>query len=183
MVFWQTSPFWISIVAFFWMREAIIPLEIISMLFCFSMVVLIATQQTKTSEGEGTISDEEASEIRDNIAGLGCALFAAFVMAFCAVSSRMLKDSPTPIIIFYHTIGGFVMTSIFVLIECLVTGEGTRMTEYTGRQWAIAFAASACDMCALFSVTLAYQRDSSGFVALISYMNIVYAYICDQIFF
>ena len=32
-------------------------------------------------------------------------------------------------------------------------------------------------------MTLAYQSDSSGFVSLISYMNIFYAYICDQAFF
>ena len=175
-------PFWITIVAFFWMREAIIPLEIISMLVCYSMVVLIALQQKKNTDEEGIISEEEASEVRDNIAGLGCALVAAFIMGFCAVSSRMLKDTPTPIIIFYHTIGGFVMTGLFVLIESLVNGN-LRMTEYTSRQWLIALAASACETCALFTVTLAYQRDSSGFVALISYMNIVYAYICDQIFF
>ena len=32
-------------------------------------------------------------------------------------------------------------------------------------------------------MTMAYQSDSSGFVSLVSYMNIFYAYVCDQVFF
>ena len=43
MVFWQTNPFWISIVAFCLLREPIIPLELISMFICFAAVVVIAT--------------------------------------------------------------------------------------------------------------------------------------------
>ena len=74
------------------------------------------------------------------------------------------------------------MTAIFLIIEAIING-GTRLTEYTARQYGIAVAASLCETLALCTVTMAYQKDSSGFVALISYMNIVYAYICDQIFF
>lgn len=44
MVFWQTSPFWISIVAFCLLSEPIIPLELIAMVVCFGAVVVIAMQ-------------------------------------------------------------------------------------------------------------------------------------------
>ena len=47
----------------------------------------------------------------------------------------------------------------------------------------MAFFASWFDVGALCFGTIAYQKDSSGFVALISFMNIVYAYICDQVLF
>ena len=30
---------------------------------------------------------------------------------------------------------------------------------------------------------MGYQSDESGFVSLLSYLNIVYAYICDTLFF
>lgn len=30
---------------------------------------------------------------------------------------------------------------------------------------------------------MAYQSDASGFVSLLSYLNIVYAYVCDTLFF
>ena len=42
MVFWQTNPFWISIVAFFLLKEQIVRLEIIGMMICFTAVVVIA---------------------------------------------------------------------------------------------------------------------------------------------
>ena len=112
-----------------------------------------------------------------------CALVGGVAAAFCAVSSRMLKEIPLPIIVFYHTVGGLLLTGAFIGIECLITGKGSRLTEYTGKQYLICLGAAACDTIALFSDTLAFQKDSSGFVALISYMIIVYAYICDQIFF
>ena len=42
MVFWQTTPFWVSIVAFFLLREPVIPLEILGMVICFTGVIVIA---------------------------------------------------------------------------------------------------------------------------------------------
>ena len=42
MVFWQTSPFWITIVAYCWLSEPVIPLELVSMILCFTAVVVIA---------------------------------------------------------------------------------------------------------------------------------------------
>ena len=42
MVFWQTNPFWISIVAFCLLKEPLVRLEIIGMIICFAAVVVIA---------------------------------------------------------------------------------------------------------------------------------------------
>ena len=44
MVFWQTAPFWVSVVAFFILRERIFPLEILGMVICFTGVIVIALQ-------------------------------------------------------------------------------------------------------------------------------------------
>lgn len=35
----------------------------------------------------------------------------------------------------------------------------------------------------MFSLTIAFQSDSSGFVSLIGYINILYAFLCDRIIF
>lgn len=91
MIFWQTSPFWISIVAFFLLKEPIIPLELISMMVCFGAVVLIACQQAKEESGDELIDGDTQDKDSSNLIGLMIALVAAVVMGFCAVSSRMLK--------------------------------------------------------------------------------------------
>ena len=43
LVIWQTSPFWISILAYFLLNESIYRIEIVSKLICFGAVILIAT--------------------------------------------------------------------------------------------------------------------------------------------
>lgn len=44
MVFWQTSPFWTSIIAWAMLGEQIFVLELVAMVICFSAVVIIAMQ-------------------------------------------------------------------------------------------------------------------------------------------
>lgn len=55
MVCWTTAPFWISLIACGLNGEPIIPLEVLSMLVCFSMVILITTQ-AKQEEDESAAS-------------------------------------------------------------------------------------------------------------------------------
>ena len=62
-----------------------------------------------------------------------CALVAGITMAFLGVSSRMLKEHPLPIIIFYHTLGGLLATSVYIGIESAISENGSRLTNYTGR--------------------------------------------------
>ena len=131
MVFWQTSTFWISIVAFLLLKEPIIALEMLSMIICFGAVVVIATQQREENLGnelpDGDIQDSS------NMIGLICALISGVIAAFYAVSSRVLKEIPLPIVIFYYTVGGLLMTGAFIGIECAITGNGSRLTQYSGR--------------------------------------------------
>ena len=60
-------------------------------------------------------------------------LLGGVAMAFCAVSSRMLKKHPLPVIIFYHTIGGLLATCAFIGIESAISENGSRLPEYTGK--------------------------------------------------
>ena len=65
--------------------------------------------------------------------GLIIVFISAIVLAFCAVLNRVLKHHPTPVIIFYHTISGFCMAGTYILIEMAITGEGSRLPNYTTR--------------------------------------------------
>ena len=120
MVFWQTNPFWISIVAFCLLKEPLVRLEIIGMFICFGAVVMIVLQQKK--EKDVVEGDEAGGAIGDSLEnkkllGLMFGLFAGVVMAFCAVSTRYLKETPTPVLMVYHTIGGLTLTLIYLGIE------------------------------------------------------------------
>ena len=66
-------------------------------------------------------------------------------MGTLCVMSRALQSTPTGIILFYNCIFGVVVISLYVSVEILVTGEPTRMREYTSRQFMIAMAAGFFD--------------------------------------
>ena len=57
MVFWQTTPFWVSIMAWYFLGEPVYRLEIIAMVVCFSAVVVIA-MQVRNSDVDPESSDE-----------------------------------------------------------------------------------------------------------------------------
>lgn len=125
--------------------------------------------------------EESDQDKRDTLAGLLMALCAGFLMSFVAVTTRALKATPTPVVIFHYAIGGLLLTSAYILAEMCITGLPGRFGDYTSRQMGIAIGASAFDTGALLSITIGYQCDSSGFVSMLSYLNIVYAFVCDQI--
>ena len=63
MICWQTSPFWISIIARIWLKEPIVYLELLGMIICFVMVGLIAFQ---AKEDDKEALEEEEKDNKGN---------------------------------------------------------------------------------------------------------------------
>ena len=78
---------------------------------------------------------------------------------------------------------GITLAGAYILIEAAITGNGFRFTEYSGRTYGILISTLLSDSLAMFSETIAFQNDSGGFVGLLSYISIVYAYFFDQFLF
>ena len=78
MICWQTSPFWISIIARFWLKEPIIYLELLGMLICFAMVSLIAFQASKEDE-KALENEEEDSNKGHEFLGIMLVIVAAIM--------------------------------------------------------------------------------------------------------
>ena len=57
------------------------------------------------------------------------------------------------------------------------------MTEYTLEMWLIVYGAAFLDSGSMLGSTVAYQYDRAGFAGLISYVIIVYSFMCDLIVF
>ena len=85
-------------------------------------------------------------------------LLSAMGMAGADVLARALKDTPTPVLTFFHTIGGLILIAFYMLIELAVRDSNlvTRFNSYTGRQVGICFAASLLDTIALLLGTMAF---------------------------
>ena len=57
IICWQTSKFWISIIARIWLKEPINYIELLGMFICFAMVGLIAFQASE--DDEKALEEEE----------------------------------------------------------------------------------------------------------------------------
>ena len=109
-------------------------------------------------------------------------------MATCNVLNRVLKATHSSIIMFYHGITGLVFAfSGIAIIELTGKGEaaesGLTLFNYSAQVYLILTAGVLCDSIALNCYTMAFQSDGSGFVALLSYGNVLYAFLGDQIIF
>ena len=96
------------------------------------MVGTIASQSLKeeqdsVAQSENTV--EYGSQFLGLMLGLLCSVFCAIVLVF----NRALKETPAPIVVFYHTTFGIVLALIYIIVEAIVTGEGTRINDYTMR--------------------------------------------------
>ena len=129
----------------------------------------------KESEDVG----EEESEF-DLYFGILVAFTGAWTFAVCSVLNRKLKEIGYEALMVYHGLIGGGAASLFILVEGAFRG-GFRF--YTGEQYLILLVASTFDCVACNSMTIAYQRDSSGFVSLLGYAIILYGFLADLIFF
>ena len=83
MVCWQTSPFWISIIARVWLKEPIMILELIGMFICFAMVGVIASQakieEDEKAAQEGIESSEDGGAYEHKFLGIMFVIVAAIM--------------------------------------------------------------------------------------------------------
>ena len=76
-----------------------------------------------------------------------------------------------------------ILSVLAVAIEASVTEGPVRFFHYDARVYLLMIGATVFDSIAVNAVTIAFQSDSSGFVALISYVNILYAFVADVVIF
>ena len=118
---------------------------------------------------------------------LGYALIfaTAWVYAVVCILNRALKAVHHAVVLFWHGACGVTLASLAVLIEgwASADGNGIRLFHYDGRVYLMLLGASLFDCLMINSVTIAFQSDSSGFVSLISYLSILYAFAADSFIF
>jgi len=172
----QTTTFWASLTAYLVLGEKMLPLEIVGMVLCFAAVIVLAMQQRNE---EMTEEYAEANPYdRQNI-GVYLSLSGAVILAAQTVAYRALKTVRPEVSIFYNSLFGFGASALYLFGEMIVTGRETRLASYTGRQYGFVLASATFDLGVMAGNTIAYAKDRQGFVALVSYMSLVYCFLCD----
>ena len=115
--------------------------------------------------------------------GLMLAMCSSICNGFAAVLNRRLKETPAAILAIWQSFIVAFVLGVYILIEAAITGNGFRFAAYTGNMYGLAEIGAICNVACMFCYIISFQSDSSGFVALLSYLRIGYAYACDQLIF
>lgn len=96
-----------------------------------------------------------------------------------------MKNLHHALVLFWHGVFGLVLALSAVFISSWVTPEtaGISLFNYDSNVYGLMLIATLFDTLAVTATTIAFQADSSGFVALISYVNIIYGFLADRIIF
>ena len=87
-------------------------------------------------------------------AGLFSALAAAIALAFCTVVDRRFKTTEPCVLLFYHALGGLVLSAIFILLPIESGLLDSRLKRYTWRQIGISYLAATLDTVSLVCYTV-----------------------------
>ena len=88
---------------------------------------------------------------------------------------------------FWHGVLGMIIAIVAVLIEFfavdLGTGNGLHIFNMSLKCFGYMFGATLADTLTVNAMTIAFQSDSSGFVSLLTYFNVIYAFVADILIF
>jgi len=105
----------------------------------------------------------------------------SWTYAGCNVISRKLKDVHFAIVGFYHPVTGLIMFGVYFLF--LLVTQGSIFEIHSLNVYCGLVLMCVLDFVSLNSQNIAYQSDSSGFVAVIGYLITVYGFLADLLIF
>jgi len=97
------------------------------------------------------------------------------------VLNRKLKSVHFLVIQFYHAILGLIFAITFLLLEHYMLGIDWRV--HPMHVMAGLLLACVLDFICMNTQTIAFQKDSSGFVSIIGYIGVLYAFLADTFIF
>jgi drug/metabolite transporter (DMT)-like permease len=168
------SPFWTSVLAYFFNGEPIYRKEYMSMAVCFIGVIGI----TFGGRHEETqLTEPETSPLKYGLGALA-ALCASFAISGGAVTNRKLHDVNIGILISFMALLAAVSSFSFFTTRYFVTGQTFLYYENSDTYFWV-FGACMTELFNSVMAIIAYQSDSSAFVGLLSYACIIWGFLFD----
>jgi drug/metabolite transporter (DMT)-like permease len=154
-------------------REKMFMVEILGMIVCFVCVVLIST-----SGGSGDMEEQSFS-----VYGILMSLLSSLVFAVNCINNRQLKEVYFALVTFYYGVFGLVMFVLMAIGIAFWSGNSLTFFSYEPKMYLLICLGVSCDTLACNMSTIAFQSGASGFISLISYVAIVYAFLSDLFIF
>jgi len=155
--------------------------------------MLIATSKPEDIPSEQAAENQEVEERTQVVANqasafakaFGCfmVLIASWAVAVVGVQTRAIQHLNQAVIITYYSVFAFLFTSGMLMIEAIAYGEAIRIFKMSNEQLALGCLVSFVNYLQLACSTISQQNERPGFVTLIGYVGIVYAFLGDFIIF
>ena len=173
------APFWTSIMGHFINKENMLCVEVMAMVFCFLCIIGITL-------GKNTDSEPEA--ITGNVYDhMGIGIFLAFCVSLLrasqCVTNRIIKDVHFTLIMFWYNAFGAIFPFIGLTIGKIVATGPFTFYSYSSTAFMWLILGSLCDFTTCMAVFIAFQNDSSGFVSLLAYASVFWAFLSDALIF
>lgn len=111
-IIYNTTPFWVSLLAFLTLGERMRKIELIAMVFSFTLIILLF------------ISRQSALLVQSSNMWVGLALAStsAVCASISAVATRKMQQTHFSILLLHYAIFSCVLTGFILLVEGLYTG-------------------------------------------------------------
>ena len=110
-------------------------------------------------------------------------LCGAFMMSIITNSTRRLKPIPPFIILFFFGLSGVILSLFALLVDFLSITQEFKISTYPSKAMVYTIVAGFFDSGSALFATVAYQQGATGFVSMISYIAIFYAFLSDLFIF
>ena len=170
MIINNTAPFIASTLSWLTSGERMSAYESGAMLVSFTAVCLLATQKPGQDGGSKSW-------------GVTFAVLNAVGMSTVVVCTRRMQRVHHTVVLLSYGVFSAVLLAFGLVVESLFTRGEMRLLHYTKEAWSLMALASTLNSFALSFQTIAMQNERPGFVTLVSYVGLVYAFIGDVVLF
>ena len=94
-----------------------------------------------------------------------------------------MQKIPFAVLNVYYGIFAFFATVLMIVGEAIIMDKPLRIFSYDRNQYLITILASVINFGTISSQTIAMQNERPGFVALLGYIGLVYAFLSDTFIF
>jgi drug/metabolite transporter (DMT)-like permease len=174
MILYNTAPFWASLLAWIFLNEVLRLRETLSMVLAFTGVLAIALAKPSTSA---------QSENGNKLIGCACAITLSLAYAVVSVATRKMQKIHYAVVLFYYAVFSVFVLAAMLCAEALYDGTQIRVLHLEWAQYGMMTLTSVFNTFALITNTIALQNEKSGFVTLIGYISVLYAFAGDILIF
>ena len=118
-----------------------------------------------------------------HILGIIFSFACAWMLAGLFVTNRLLKGVDNYTVMFYHGISGFLISFIYLCVDAHNHGNFFFFVKYSPTQFFYCLLGCLSDCICVYSGLMAAQSGTLGFISLITYTQIVYAFLSDLFIF